>query len=277
MYAPHKYNQNGSFKVHAALTAAGCAQPRAAHSATLSDDVRVTGVPGGAAHAAAATTPQQWTSFDQSGPQLPQSTLSMVSGAPLAGGGCALTTPELVLTPTGANKVTGREDAIDYTTCQYLWESGAPAGSVVPAVRAHTSQYTVWESQVESLAASRDLLGANLNSIGNTLRWRYNGGCTTELANWSAYPFPAINWHTDNFNKSATQDCTHAIIWTNAIFEDDNFCPNAIYNIFNKDNLAGHYDGSAAKDVSWSVPPNCAIEHLTVDLWWDYSGKFIHH
>lgn len=275
MYAPHSYRSPGSFNVSAALATVGCARPQAARSATLRERVRIARAPRAAALASVAAPAQQWTTFDQSGPPLSASTLAVASGTPLAGGGCQLTPPELVL-PATLSRIDGREDAIDYSTCQYLWESGAPAGAAT-AVQAHAAQYTVWESQVESQAASQDQINGNLNWIGITLRWRYNGGCTTSLQGEYGFPVAGVSWHTANFNNWSGQDCAHAIGFTNAIFEDTHFCPNAVYNIFNKDNLAGHANGTAAYDVNWSVPPNCAIEHLHVQSWWDYRGLFIHH
>ena len=76
------------------------------------------------------------------------------------------------------------------------------------------------------MAASQDQLNGNLNWIGITLQWWYNGGCTTELAAEYGVPVAGVNWKTDNFNSSAGQDCAHAIGYTNAVFEDDNFCPH---------------------------------------------------
>lgn len=83
----------------------------------VNDEIRV--VRASPRSAAASAAPQPWTSFNESGP-LTGSTLRTASGTALTGGGCQLTPPEINLSPTGPSALTGREDAIDYTTCQYL-------------------------------------------------------------------------------------------------------------------------------------------------------------
>ena len=172
--------------------------------------------------------------------------------------------------------MTGREDAINYATCEFLWETGVTPGAKT-AVMARPAQYTVWEAQAESMAASQDQINGNLNWIGITIKWRYNGGCVTDFLTESAVFFPGVNWKIDNKNNGYYSYCTQAVGDTNAIFEDDHFCPNPVYNIFDDAALGGHWDGTAVANAAWRVPPNCAVEHLKVQSWYDYRDRFIHH
>jgi hypothetical protein len=210
----------------------------------------------------------------------------------LAGGGCTI--PLSVSQPAGAGTaVETREDAIDPATCSILVETGSLPNAAPPpllqklfAQGAQTSSttanpllpnYTVSEEHVGSIAHWNDRAQGWMNQIGDTLDWRYNGGCTTETYDWNSAYSLGVNWYYQSFNKYEQRDCNDAQVNANGNFADNNSpcTTGTVYNIYNSQFLWGYYNGGAnGNTTGYVVGGNCvAAESLHDDLYGPYAGR----
>lgn len=213
----------------------------------------------------------QWTTFNQPD-ALSASRLTYVQGSVTADDGCRIPGGSLTSDDVapGATAVEEREDAIDPSTCTYLFETGTPpadksvtpsgsesAGSTATAASPPTADTSAHAAAVAShtvhlYTAFRDPINITVNSMRQVEHWTDSNGCvlsSSGTANWTWYT--TSGWFDFGGTESNGATCNHGIDTVYHAMGNNKFCAlQEVTSFYNVNNLAGHGNGSWA--ANWN-------------------------
>lgn len=272
LLAPHVFDGSGTY--HIAVRASRACDGGHANARTLRLVVHAKSTRRSSAHAAAAAdvgSSDQWTTFNQPD-ALAASRLTYVQGSVTADDGCrvpggSLTSDDVA---PGATAVEVREDAIDPSTCTYLYETGTPpaddsaaqsgdqsASSSATASSKPTGDISAHAAAVAShtvhlYTAFRDPIDITVNSMRQVEHWTDSNGCvlsSNSTANWTWYT--TSGWFDFGGTDNNGMTCAHGIDRVYHAMGNNKFCAlQEVTSFYNTNALAGHGDGSWA--ANWN-------------------------
>ncbi|HET6448802.1 MAG TPA: hypothetical protein VFG31_06795 [Conexibacter sp.] len=223
------------------------------------------------AASARVSASDRWTTFNQPY-ALSASRLTYVQGSVTTDDGCRI--PGGTLTSddvaAGATAVEEREDAIDPSTCTYLYETGTPpAGKGVaqsgdqsasstatasskPATDASAHAAAVASHTVHLYTAFRDPIDITVNSMRQVEHWTDSNGCVLSsngTATWTWYT--TSGWFDFGGTENNGMTCDHGIDRVYHAMGNNKFCAlQEVTSFYNTNALAGHGNGSWA--ANWN-------------------------
>jgi hypothetical protein len=273
LLAPRVFERSATY--HVAVRASRACDGRHASPQTLRLVVHAK-APGhvsasAAAAAADVSSSDQWTTFSQPD-ALSASRLTYVQGSVTADDGCRIPGGSLTSDDVapGATTVEVREDAIDPSTCTYLYETGTPpvGDSVAPSggqsgsssataspnpstdTSAHAA--AVASHTVHLYTAFRDPIDITVNSMRQVEHWTDSNGCvlsSSGTANWTWYT--TSGWFDFGGTEGNDTTCAHGIDRVYHAMGNNKFCAlQEVTSFYNTNALAGHGNGSWA--ANWN-------------------------
>jgi hypothetical protein len=271
LLAPHVFEGAGTYRV-AVNASRVCGRGRTnSQRLRLVVHAKAPGRMSASAAAVGVGSSDQWTTFNQPY-ALSASQLTYVQGSLTTDDGCRIPGGSLTSEDVapGASAVEEREDAIDPSTCTYLYETGTPpagesvgsddgqsasstaTASLDPTADTSAHAAAVASHTVHLYTAFRDPIDITVNSMRQVEHWTDSNGCvlsSSGTANWTWYT--TSGWFDFGGTENNGMTCAHGIDTVYHAMGNNKFCAlQEVTSFYNVNNLAGHGNGSWA--ANWN-------------------------